>query len=143
MTLIDDPNNPLPVDPAAWALLGRVQFYAGDMAAARSSEDRALQISPQNTWAEWTLAEQQLGNVEKSQQALDAFLAAGGDQWAYVMAELLAGRGDKDRAFEWLERARPQRDPKLKMIKVDPYLRVLRDDPRYPAFLSKLNLPVN
>jgi serine/threonine-protein kinase len=164
-----------PLDSGAWALLGRVQFYAGDLAAARSSEDRALQISPQNTWAEWTLAEidlaqgktasalaraekfrdernrlilaalaeQQLGHVEKSQQSLDAFLAAGGDQWAYVMAELFAERGDKDRAFEWLERARTQRDPRLKMIKVDPYLRALRDDPRYPAFLGKLNLPAN
>ncbi len=52
-----------------------------------------------------------------------------------------AWRGDNERAFEWLEGARVQHDPGLTLVKADPTLRGLRGDPRYAAFLKKLNLP--
>ena len=47
----------------------------------------------------------------------------------------------KDKAFDWLERAYRQRDGGLSDIKTDPPLANLRDDPRYNAFLRKMNLP--
>ena len=50
---------------------------------------------------------------------------------AYNVAEVYAYRGDKDRAFEWLERARRQRDGGLGFMLCDPFLANLREDPRW------------
>jgi serine/threonine-protein kinase len=52
-----------------------------------------------------------------------------------------AFRGEKDRAFEWLDRAFDLRDEDLYVIKGDPLLKNLEGDPRYKAFLRKMNLP--
>jgi hypothetical protein len=52
-----------------------------------------------------------------------------------------AGRKDLDRTFHWLERAYKQRDGGLNALKVDPMLKNVRQDPRYQALLSKMNLP--
>ena len=41
---------------------------------------------------------------------------------AYQIADVYAYRGDKDQAFEWLERARRQRDAGLPGLRKDPYL---------------------
>ncbi len=49
---------------------------------------------------------------------------------AYQIAEVYAYRGDKDRAFEWLERARRQRDAGPTRSADDPFLANL---PRGPA----------
>jgi TolB-like protein/Tfp pilus assembly protein PilF len=49
--------------------------------------------------------------------------------------------GKYDQAFESLERARENRDPDLCYLKSVPGLKRLETDPRYKAFLRKLNLP--
>ena len=59
---------------------------------------------------------------------------------AYQIAEVYAYRGDKDKAFEWLERARRQRDPGLAGLRKDPLLPNLRDDPRWNSFLHIMGL---
>jgi adenylate cyclase len=59
---------------------------------------------------------------------------------AYQIAEVYAYRGDKDKAFEWLERARRQRDPGLASLRKDPLLPNLHDDPRWNAFLHTMGL---
>ncbi len=51
-------------------------------------------------------------------------------------------RGNEtDEAFEWLDRAYAQRDPSLMATKLEPLLKSLHNNPRYAAFLKKLNLP--
>jgi serine/threonine-protein kinase len=85
-------------------------------------------------------AQHDLGHEKESQQALDQFIAKWGHGGAYQIAQVLAWRGEKDRAFEWLERAVKQRDGGLVNVKVDPLLRNLRGDPRYAALLKKMNL---
>ena len=52
---------------------------------------------------------------------------------AYQIAEAYAWRGEKDKAFEWLERSYRQRDGGLSAIKYDPLLASIRGDPRYHA----------
>jgi hypothetical protein len=64
-------------------------------------------------------------------QAIDPFL----------IAEIYAFRNQSDEAFTWLDRAYVQRDDGLIETKVDPLLKSLHNDPRYAAFLKKLNLP--
>ncbi len=64
----------------------------------------------------------------------------GGDMAMYI-AETYAFRGQKDEAFKWLNRAYAQKDIFLWVIKGDPLLKNLEADPRYKAFLRKMNLP--
>ena len=59
---------------------------------------------------------------------------------AYQIAEVHAYRGDKDKAFEWLERARRQHDGGLPSLRKDPLLTNLHDDPRWNAFLHTMGL---
>src|SRR5262249_46226736 len=88
------------------------------------------------------LALHDLGRAVEAQQALDRLIASSGYQSAYQIAQIYAWRGDKDRAFEWLERAAEQRDGGLNNAKVDQLLVKLRGDPRHAALLKKLGLPL-
>ena len=88
-----------------------------------------------------TLAEHDLRHVAQSQKALDALIKAYGFNAAYQIAQAYAWRGERDKAFEWLDRAFVQRDGGLAEVKYDPLLRRLRDDPRYTALLKKMGLP--
>jgi TolB-like protein/DNA-binding winged helix-turn-helix (wHTH) protein/Tfp pilus assembly protein PilF len=58
----------------------------------------------------------------------------------YYMAVLYGALGEKDKAFEWLERSYQQRDGFLTRLKVDPNLESLRDDPRFQSFLERMKL---
>jgi len=57
---------------------------------------------------------------------------------AFDIAVTYGALGDRDQAFEWLERAYDER--KIEMLKVHPALDPLRDDPRYAALLRKAGL---
>jgi tetratricopeptide (TPR) repeat protein len=60
---------------------------------------------------------------------------------AYEIALVYAGLGEKDLAFEWLERAYNERDKGLISLKVDPPLDPLRSDPRFQDLVRRLGLP--
>jgi adenylate cyclase len=60
---------------------------------------------------------------------------------AYAIAQVQAYRGEINDAFKWLDRAYRQHDPGLNFAKTDWFLAKLRGDPRYKAFLRKMNLP--
>jgi hypothetical protein len=82
-----------------------------------------------------------LGHVRESQQALNSLIAGHSREAAYQVAEVYAWRGEKDKAFEWLERAYHQRDTGLTEIKISPMLWNLHADPRFAAMVRKMNLP--
>ncbi|HEX6127182.1 MAG TPA: winged helix-turn-helix domain-containing protein [Pyrinomonadaceae bacterium] len=50
------------------------------------------------------------------------------------------GLGDKDRAFEWLNKSYSSGDDGILLLKKHPIFSPLRDDPRYEALMKKLNL---
>ena len=76
----------------------------------------------------------------QSDAALAELTANLGEVAAYQIAEVYAYRNDKDQAFEWLERARRQRDPGLASLRKDPLMVNLREDPRWNAFLHTMGL---
>jgi tetratricopeptide (TPR) repeat protein len=82
-----------------------------------------------------------LGRKKKSDTALREFIAKYHEGGAYQIAEVYAFRNQSDEAFEWLDRAYAQRDSGLIGTKAEPLLKNLHKDPRYAAFLKKLNLP--
>jgi TolB-like protein len=87
------------------------------------------------------MAQHTLGHVKESQQALKELMAKHAQEAAYQIAQALAWRGEKDRAFEWLERAYEQRDGGLSEIKITPMLRSLHADGRFKALVRKVRLP--
>jgi TolB-like protein/DNA-binding winged helix-turn-helix (wHTH) protein len=59
----------------------------------------------------------------------------------WELALIYAGLGEKDRAFEWLERAYKVHDKGMCFLKVDPPLDPLRSDPRFQDLLRRMNFP--
>jgi TolB-like protein/Flp pilus assembly protein TadD len=61
---------------------------------------------------------------------------------SFFIAQAYAFRGETDEALKWLERAYEQKDSGgLPLIKSDPLFKKIKDDPRYKAFLKKMNFP--
>jgi TolB-like protein len=60
---------------------------------------------------------------------------------AHQIAEVHAYRMEIDESFAWLDRAFNQKDVELFLILNDPLLQNLESDPRYKAFLRRMNLP--
>jgi tetratricopeptide (TPR) repeat protein len=64
----------------------------------------------------------------------------GAQQWFFIAA-IYGQLGQKDKAFQWLDRAYQNRDYFLTFIKTDPFMDPLRDDPRFKAMLRRIGLP--
>jgi eukaryotic-like serine/threonine-protein kinase len=60
---------------------------------------------------------------------------------SYYFVLIYTGLGEKDRAFEWLERAYQERSTVLAYLRLDPRLAPLRSDPRYADLVRRLGFP--
>ena len=90
---------------------------------------------------EHTLAHYIRGEREAADATLAELIAKDKDRLAYQIAQAYALRGEKDKAFEWLQISFDNHDGGTLSLLVDPMLRGLRDDPRYHTLLAKLGLP--
>jgi adenylate cyclase len=125
---------------APWAHAGLGMAYllqnkfeeAGTEAQADAAEYARLLVVSCARWAQ--------KRVPESDAALGELIAKYGELAAYQIADVYAYRGDKDKAFEWLGRARQQHDPGLGNLRGDPLLPNLHDDPRWNAFLHTMGL---
>jgi TolB-like protein/Tfp pilus assembly protein PilF len=86
-------------------------------------------------------AQYSLRHVEASHRALETLIAKHGKTSPWMIAEVYAWRGEKDRALDWAERAYEQRDDGITWLKINTDFRSMRDEPRYKALLKKMNLP--
>ena len=88
-------------------------------------------VAAQDDAAEWTrlfvvaMARWSQKRIPEADAALARLIKSSAGISAYIIADVYAYRGDKDRAFEWLERARRQRDE-------NPGLPAVRSFPREP-----------
>jgi TolB-like protein/tetratricopeptide (TPR) repeat protein len=82
-----------------------------------------------------------LGRKAESDDALARLIKEHADESAFEIAEVYGFRGQSDEAMHWLERAYVQKDPSLYQIKSHLALKGLAEDPRFKAFLKKMNLP--
>jgi len=82
------------------------------------------------------------GKPEEARRALEELRRR--SQESYVQASAFAiayvGLGDRDRAFEWLERGYEQRDENLTYLNVSPIWEPLRSDPRFRELLRRMRL---
>ncbi|MGH9390372.1 MAG: tetratricopeptide repeat protein, partial [Vicinamibacteria bacterium] len=60
---------------------------------------------------------------------------------SYHFALVYTGLGERDRAFEWLERAYQERSTVLAYLRIDPRLAPLRSDPRYADLVRRIGFP--
>jgi TolB-like protein/Tfp pilus assembly protein PilF len=103
-------------------------------------------VAAQDDAAEWArllilaMARWSQKRIPEADAALVRLTDGFADTVAYQIAEVYAYRGEKDRAFEWLERARRQRDGGLVGIRRDPFLANLHGDPRWVAFVRTMGL---
>lgn len=64
-----------------------------------------------------------------------------GTRAAFQIAMVYAFRNQRDEGFEWLDRAYAQGEGDVSATNLEPMLKNLHGDPRFAAFLKKLNLP--
>jgi adenylate cyclase len=127
-----------PAQPFAHAGLGLSYLLQGkfEEAVTEAQKDAA-------EWARLVIVAPALWSqkrIPESDAALARLKEGSADTAAYQIAEVHAYRGEKDQAFEWLERARQQRDPGLASTKVDPLLVNLHGDPRWQPFLHTMGM---
>ena len=65
------------------------------------------------------------------------------EEWSYEIACAHAFRGERDVAFQWLDRAYTQRDFLMEYVKSEWALKGLEGDARYKALMRKMNLQGN
>jgi len=127
-----------PSAPFGHAGVGQTHLLQGkfEEAATAAQQDAAdwarLLIVSCARWAQ--------KRIPESDAALAELIATNGETAAYQIAEAYGYRNDKDHAFEWLERARRQRDAGLPGLRADTLLPNLHDDPRWHAFLRTMGL---
>jgi tetratricopeptide (TPR) repeat protein len=99
-----------------------------DLPWLRAAEGACLAKQGRRKEANNILAE--LNQIRKTPQYVDS----------YYMAVFLDALGDRDQAFQELERAFHERSAGLFALGVDPRLDNLRDDPRFAALLNRVFL---
>ena len=81
------------------------------------------------------------GNRALALAKIAALKGSKGDFASFDYARIYAQLGDKNRAFAALDRAWEVRDSSLLDLKIDPYLDLLRSDPRYAALVERIGFP--
>jgi tetratricopeptide (TPR) repeat protein len=158
-----------PLSNIAWGNMGRYWLSLGDYAKAREFSQRSVDLDSEGQYAisvipesyilehepqralEFisvihdedlrlfitAIARDTLGQADAADAALKQLEARHRNEFA--IAEIYAHRGDRDRAFEWLRRAREVHSD-VREVKFAPLLDVLKSDPRYPALLAEWKL---
>jgi tetratricopeptide (TPR) repeat protein len=137
----------LEMDPGFWLShinLGRSYCQADKHAEAISELGKAIEASPGNTevlsFLGFALAA--AGKREEALALLDELREQAKLNYVppYHFAILYAGVGDKDQAFEWLERSFEKHAVDLFTLKVEPMLDGLRADGRFSDLLRRTGL---
>jgi len=83
------------------------------------------------------------GHTAEAQKLLAQLLQRSKQRYvsAYDLAVVYAGFGDRDQAFQWLDKAFDERSSFLVHIRWDPRLDGLHSDPRFQELLRRLRLP--
>jgi TolB-like protein/DNA-binding winged helix-turn-helix (wHTH) protein/Flp pilus assembly protein TadD len=124
-----------------WSLVQKGQFEEGLQALRKASD--LFGTSPARE-LEWAYALAAAGRAGEARAVVDTVLKQA--RGRYIESDLVArvhvALGDRDRAFEWFDRALEEHAPKLVLLKVDPRLDPIRADPRFAELLRRAGLGV-
>jgi TolB-like protein/Tfp pilus assembly protein PilF len=84
-----------------------------------------------------------VGNKAKATAILASLTRQSQSQYmsSYSIRVVHAALGEKDEAFQYLERAFAERDGQITYLALDPELDPLRSDPRFQALIERLHIP--
>ena len=130
-----------PVQPGPHSIIARCLFL-------KSEPEAALAEAEQETDPSWsgqikTMALDALDRHGEAEQVLKKYIEEYRDLMAVQIATIYACRGDVDEAFKWLDHAYEVRDGGLSEMLGEPLFANLHDDPRWTAFLEKMELPTS
>jgi TolB-like protein/class 3 adenylate cyclase/Tfp pilus assembly protein PilF len=125
--------------------LGNTHALLSRIALAQSKPEEALSEIQKESHEGFRasglpLAYHALGRHKESDSSLAELVAKYSKDAPYQIAATYAFRGEKDPAFEWLDRAYAGHDAGITEMKTDPLLANLRGDVRYTALLAKMHL---
>ena len=120
-------------------------YLAGALLGRRDAEgalrEYALEHDEESRLVGRVAALHALGRHAESDAAMRQLSILAARDWPYGLACAHAARGEHDAALAWLEKAYAARAEDLWTVKGDMFLRSLSGEPRYHAFLRKMNLP--
>ncbi len=126
--------------PPTHLRLGAAYEQKGMYQEAIAEYQRAIELSGDNTKTSVVLgyAYAVSGRRAEAQKELDQLKEQSNSP--YDIAMIYTALGDKEQAFEWLEKAYEDRSGGLVFLKVDPGLDSLRSDPRFADLLRRVGL---
>ena len=142
---IEQLQRTLELDPGfvpALAVLGSAYLQKSMYQEAFAEFEKALSIAPGNTQVQWRLgyAYAVTGRRAEVQKVVDD-LSKKKYVPAVTTAIIYTGLGQKDQAFQWLEKSYKEHDSgPFSFIKVYPIFDPLRSDPRFHDLLRRMNL---
>jgi TolB-like protein/Tfp pilus assembly protein PilF len=128
--------------PGGHVLLGEVYVHKSMYKEGIAEIQKELMILPNSTGAlsELGYAYALDGRRSEAQKVLDQLNERSKQKYvsAVTRAIIYTGLGEKDKAFEWLEKSYEERS--IGAIKVNPVFDPLRSDPRFADLLRRMNL---
>src|SRR5439155_557608 len=152
--------------PEAHLVFAQTRYFQWDFQGAQTNYQRAISLNPGDvaalkfqsqflkSFGRWDVAIALVADFASSgyDAAMRNFYRAQlegvteASKGRYVspieFATIYASLGDRDQAFTWLDKAFEEHAPWLGFIKTDPVFQSLRDDPRFPALLRRIGLPI-
>jgi TolB-like protein/DNA-binding winged helix-turn-helix (wHTH) protein/Tfp pilus assembly protein PilF len=129
----------------AWGCLLRAYQYKGMYAEALAEAERVMTRAgaSQEVMAKLRQGDAAAGVKSVEQWMLDRLkkAAQSRDVSAYDLAVRYAAVGEKELAFEWMEKAYTERDAMLALLNTDPACDSLRSDPRFGNLLRRIQSP--
>ncbi len=120
-------------------------FQLGNMLLAEGDTESAIfyyQRAPEQfRTAGMAMIEFTRGNEVASRQLLAKMENDFAIGFAYQIAQIHAWRGDKDKAFAWLERSYSLHDAGMVRLPFDTAMDPLRNDPRFTALVTNMGFP--
>ncbi len=128
----------------AWLYLSMAQSAKGNYAAAVEADEKASAITggaPPDLFV-LGISYALMKDEAKTNEVLAKLETMSREQYAdpFYFAVIYALRGDKDKAFEYLEKCRAEKSYWITTLKVFPFLDGLRSDARFSELLQKVNL---
>jgi serine/threonine protein kinase/Tfp pilus assembly protein PilF len=107
-----------------------------------SASQKAIELTTGLGWAECILGGIYClqGERDKANQILNQILSQKKKQYvsSFILAYFYYYMGEKDKSFEWLDKAYEERDILMILLNVPKFFSDLRDDPRFEALLKRL-----
>lgn len=129
----------------AHLLLGMALDRQGHFKVAEQEIGKYLEVSGQDPDALMKLGVTyaHAGDSVRAQRMIAAMRKPSADKYVpfYYIADIYAALGDKESAFQWLDRALDQHSNSCLLLAIDPAFEDLRSDPRFQDAARKIGLP--